>query len=122
MIKLFSLLLALLPSQALAQAVIGNYGLEDARGNLPAGRTAGTFADKLAGALGTLVGSLLAFLGVIMLALLVYGGFTWMTSRGDPKKVDSAKATISAAIIGLLIIMAAYTLTAYLGDNILGLI
>lgn len=120
MSKLLIAILSLLPSAALAQA--SNYGLDEARGNLPAGRTAGSFADKLSGALGTLVGSLLAFLGVILLTLLIYGGITWMTSRGEGKKVETAKNTIQSAIIGLIIIMVAYAVTAYLGDNILSLI
>jgi cbb3-type cytochrome oxidase subunit 3 len=120
MYKLLGFTLSLLPLPVLAAS--GDYGLGEARGNLPAGRTAGTFAEKLSGALGTLIGSLLAFLGVIMLVLMIYGGLTWMLSRGDSKKVDTAKGTISSAIIGLIIIMAAYVLTAYLGDNVLSLI
>jgi hypothetical protein len=45
-----------------------------------------------------------------------------MTSRGEGKKVETAKNTIQSAIIGLIIIMVAYAVTAYLGDNILSLI
>ena len=117
--KIYSLLflLSLAPSLALAA-----YGLEDANGGLPQGRTSGTFADKLSGALGSLVGSVLAFLGIIFLLLMIVGGLKWMTSGGDSKKVDVARGYLQAAVIGLIIVMSAYAITAHIGDGILSLI
>ena len=118
-ISTFLYLLLLLPVTVLAAS---DYGLTDAKGDLPAGRTAGTFAEKLSGALGTLIGSLLAFLGVIFLLLMIAGGLKWMTSNGEGKEVESAKNMLQAAVIGLIIVMSAYAVTAYLGDNLLALI
>lgn len=55
----------------------------------------------------------LSFVGTLFLLLMVYGGFTWMTARGDAKKIDSAKQAITGAIIGVLIVASAYAITAF---------
>ena len=52
----------------------------------------------------------LGILGVIFLALLVFAGFLWMTSGGDSKKVEKAQQLIKNSIIGLVIILAAYSI------------
>src|SRR5574343_1585048 len=38
---------------------------------------------------------LLGLIGMIFLCLMLYAGFTWMTSQGDKAKIDKAKQTIS---------------------------
>jgi len=55
----------------------------------------------------------LGLLGVIFVILMVYGGYTWMTSFGAQEKVKKAKDLIIDAVIGLIIILAAYVLTNY---------
>jgi hypothetical protein len=47
---------------------------------------------------------------------MIYGGVTWMTARGEGKKVETAQGAIQAAVIGLIIISAAYAITAFIGD------
>jgi len=58
----------------------------------------------------------LTFLGVLFLGLMIYGGFTWMTAKGNQQKVDKAKSIITNSIIGLVVIMAAYGLTMYIAN------
>lgn len=53
----------------------------------------------------------LSFLGVIFLALVIYGGIIWMTAQGDDKKVKTARDLITAAVIGLIIVVVAYAVT-----------
>ena len=67
-------------------------------------------------AVGTIVGAILAFVGVIFFILMVYGGFTWMLARGNEQEVAKAKDMIFSAVIGLIIVLAAYAITAYIGD------
>lgn len=55
----------------------------------------------------------LGLLGLIFLILLVYGGFKWMESQGEDKKVAEARGMIYQAIIGLAIILAAYAITEF---------
>lgn len=45
---------------------------------------------------------------VLALAFLIWGGVKWITSGGDKGKVESARNTIIAAIIGLVIAFLAF--------------
>lgn len=55
----------------------------------------------------------LGLLGIIFLFLLVLGGYKWMTAMGDASKVDEAKQQLQTAVIGLVIILAAYSITVF---------
>ncbi|MFA4827266.1 MAG: hypothetical protein WC596_03415 [Candidatus Shapirobacteria bacterium] len=48
--------------------------------------------------------------GLILLALLVFGGLTFVigAGSGDPKKADQAKSTITNSLIGFLIIFVSF--------------
>ncbi|HSW90102.1 MAG TPA: hypothetical protein VLH19_04495 [Patescibacteria group bacterium] len=46
--------------------------------------------------------------GLIFLFLIIGAGFTIVTSAGDPKKVEGGKNQILTALIGFIIIFAAY--------------
>jgi hypothetical protein len=47
--------------------------------------------------------------GIIALFFLVIGGFgVIMSAGGDPKKLESGQKTITGAIIGLVLVVAAY--------------
>jgi amino acid transporter len=47
------------------------------------------------------------------LVLTVYAGILWMTAAGNESKTDSAKNILIAAVIGLAIVMTAYTITMF---------
>lgn len=55
----------------------------------------------------------LSFLGIIFLVLFLWAGFRWMTSAGNEKNIEDAKAQMRNAVIGFLIIMMSYAVTAY---------
>lgn len=80
-------------------------------------KTAGVITD-IPSAVGRIVGSVLAFIGVVFFVLMIYGGFVWMFSRGNTQDVQKAKDIIEASIIGLIIVMAAYAITAYVGTTL----
>lgn len=63
--------------------------------------------------IGNVIGSILALIGVIFFALMVYGGFLWMTAHGDSGQVDKGRETIIAAVIGMIIVISSYALTAF---------
>lgn len=62
-------------------------------------------------ALGGLISGLLAFLGVIFMALIIYGGFLWMTARGAEDQIGKAKKIITSATIGLAVVLTAYLIS-----------
>lgn len=47
---------------------------------------------------------------VLSLVFLLYGGVRWILSGGDKAKVDAARSTIVAAIVGLIIVILAYVI------------
>lgn len=46
--------------------------------------------------------------GIAVFAMLVWGGFTWLTSTGDPSKIADAKDRIYSAFLGSLLILASF--------------
>ena len=67
---------------------------------------------------GGLVGLILSFVGVIFLVLTVYAGIMWMTAQGNSAKVEKAKDLLINAVIGLVIVSAAYSLTIFVGNQL----
>ena len=75
-------------------------------------------ATDISTSVGTIIGAGLAFIGVLFFILMIYGGFLWMTAQGNEQQVEKAKNLIIAAIIGLVIVMSAYAITAYIGGTL----
>lgn len=79
---------------------------------LPGGAVTGPLDSAKFPNLASVVSNALQFIfpiaGVLLLAYLVWGGFEYLTSMGDPKKTEGARGKITNAIIGFLIIFFAY--------------
>ncbi|OGF26200.1 hypothetical protein A2331_02000 [Candidatus Falkowbacteria bacterium RIFOXYB2_FULL_34_18] len=69
--------------------------------------------DAIGGIIASLIKAFLSILGIIFLILVIYGGYKWMMARGSEQEVEAAKNIIQRAIIGLIIIVAAYAITAF---------
>ena len=61
-----------------------------------------------------LIEAFLGLLGIIFIILIILAGYNWMSAGGDEVKVTKAKETLSRAIIGLFIIIAAYAITVFI--------
>lgn len=61
---------------------------------------------------GRIINIVLSFTGLVAVALVIYGGWLWMTSRGNEDQVTNAKKTILASLIGLIIIIASFVITS----------
>lgn len=55
----------------------------------------------------------LGFLGIIAVIIIIYGGWLWMTSGGNPEKLDRAKKTLINAAIGILVIISSYAIITF---------
>jgi hypothetical protein len=83
------------------------------------------------GGLGTLANTFglvydLLFLTAIILSLafLMWGGIDWMLSSGEKEKINRARGKIAFAIIGLLVVFAAFLIinaifTLFFGNKLL---
>jgi len=65
-----------------------------------------------------LIGLLMTFLGIIAVVIMLYGGFMWMTAAGNDDRVSTAKKIITAGVIGLIIILAAFLIVNFVVENV----
>ncbi|MFA4941177.1 MAG: hypothetical protein WC582_01085 [Patescibacteria group bacterium] len=68
---------------------------------------------SLASVAGGIIQIFLSVLGVIFIALLIYGGYIWMNARGNMEQVTKAQDLIKDAVIGIVIVTAAYAITYF---------
>ncbi|MFH1890886.1 MAG: hypothetical protein ABIJ91_04990 [Candidatus Kuenenbacteria bacterium] len=59
------------------------------------------------------INTLLGVLGIIALVIILIGGFRWMTAAGNEENIASAKKTIAAGLVGLIIIFFAYAIVLF---------
>ena len=83
--------------------------VQDINVDRPAGAVA-EFSPLISGVLQIIM--ILAAL--ICFVYLVWGGIQWMTSGGEKSAVASARERISAAFVGLLIVLAAWAVVTLL--------
>lgn len=97
-------------------------GLDKSAGKVKAFTTqmssyqSGTFLQTK---VGQAIGIVLSFVGVLFLILMIYAGILWMTSQGNEQQVAKAKGMLVNGIIGLIIVFAAYTITSFIGSEVL---
>ncbi len=91
-----------------AQGVTSNELLPD-----QVGTTIGTGTQDVRITIARIVRVAFGILGTVALLIILYAGFVWMTAAGDESKIDRAKKTLTAAIIGLVIILSAFAIVSY---------
>ena len=75
--------------------------------------------DSVGTVVGSFINAALTLVGIIFLALMVYAGVLWMTARGKDEQIEKAKSVIMAAIIGIVITLGAYSISAFVVPRIL---
>ena len=59
----------------------------------------------------------LGLLSLVAVVMVIIGGFTWLTAGGNEEKVDKAKKIISAAVIGLIIVLLAWAVVIFVAKT-----
>lgn len=62
----------------------------------------------------TVVELILGLSGSVMLLMMVYGGFLFLTSSGNSSQIDKGKKAMLGAIIGVVIVFTAYTVVQFI--------
>lgn len=62
--------------------------------------------------------SFLGLLGLIFLFLIISAGYKYMSASGDETKIEEALSQIKTGVIGLVIVMAAFSITIFVTDKI----
>lgn len=87
------------------------------------GATTGLGTDLIQ-TIGRVVGVILSLLGVVLLGLMLYAGFLWMTAGGKDEQVKKAKDTMVRAVVGFAIILMSYAIVTFImnafGANMFG--
>jgi len=79
-----------------------------------AGNQAGySNSESLAVIVARLINALLAATGIVLVCILVYAGFLYLTAGGDQDKVKGAKRMILNSIIGIVIMTASYAISLF---------
>lgn len=76
--------------------------------------TAGVTEYTLSEMIGQGIKIVLGFVGTIFFALTVYAGYLWMTAQGNSDQVEKAKDILKMAVVGIIIVVAAYSITAFI--------
>ncbi|MBI2551005.1 DUF4215 domain-containing protein [Candidatus Uhrbacteria bacterium] len=106
LIRLFPLLLLLMPQVALAQT---NFGLTGTFANI-AGLGVN---DSVPLIVAKLISVLLGFLGVLAVLIVLWGGWVFLTSAGDQKRVKKGRDILRNGLIGLVLILGAYGIASF---------
>jgi len=65
-------------------------------------------------AIGVVVGYGLGLVGVVFFILMLYAGINWMFAMGNTEKIDTAKSTMIMAALGLIVVLSAYAIAAFI--------
>ncbi len=75
--------------------------------------------NELDDAVVQLINVLLGFLGLIAVVIILIGGFQWMTAAGNDEKVETARKTIFAGVIGIVIIGFAWGISLFVINQVI---
>lgn len=63
--------------------------------------------------LGNIINALLVLAAVVALIFIIYSGIKYISSQGDPQAIDSARKTLTWAIIGLVFIVLSFAILQF---------
>ena len=109
-LSIFALVVFVLSAFALATPALAqtlDTGLEY-------GAVTGLGAQDLRITIMRIIQIFLGLVGVIAIVITLYAGFVWMTSAGNPERIDFAKRTLRNAAIGLVIILSAFSIVSFI--------
>jgi len=70
--------------------------------------------------IATIIKTALSLLGILFIILMIYSGYQWMTAGGNEDTVKKSRSRIINAVIGLVIIVLAYSITAFVFRSLPG--
>ena len=69
---------------------------------------------SVTGIVATIIFTTLTIVGILFMILLIYSGVRWMTAGGNEHTIKTQKQNIKNAIIGIIIIMTAYSISYFI--------
>jgi Type IV secretion system pilin len=115
-IKLLTILFILITVFAITPAVQADSpysAVTDEFNYIQEGVTGTSVAPDLENVIVDIIKIVLGFLGIIFVILIIWSGFQWMTAGGNSTAIEVARKRIINSVIGLVIILAAYSITSF---------
>lgn len=116
-----SFLIFPLTALAACQSVCPKTGLGAASCNL-CKSTEGTGLENrsdVGSIVSMVIKGVVSLVGTIFFVLTIYAGYLWMTAAGEESKIESAKKILKSSIIGLVITLSAYAITAFVTSQLI---
>lgn len=60
-----------------------------------------------------IINTVTGLIAIVLIGMLVFGGALYMTSAGNEQRIDSAKKTITYAIVGVVVVAAARVIAEF---------
>lgn len=100
---------------------VSAFNLETEGGLSTTGKTANIQDTRVSigDSVAVILKQVLSLVGVLFFCLMLYAGFLWMTAAGNDKQIEKARDVLTAALIGLIIVIAAYSITQFVGKTIM---
>ena len=70
-------------------------------------------SQDLTSTIRTIINVMLFIIGILSVIMIVWGGISYVISRGDPDKVKNAKNTIVYSIVGLIVAILAFAIVQW---------
>ncbi|HOZ53205.1 MAG TPA: pilin [bacterium] len=67
-----------------------------------------------------IISMVLGLLGILFVVLMIFSGYQWMMAGGNEETVKTAQKRIKNAVIGLVIVVMAYAVTAFVFKSLPG--
>ncbi|MFH1867098.1 MAG: IPT/TIG domain-containing protein [Patescibacteria group bacterium] len=78
-----------------------------------AGETSLGTQVELISTVARIINIVLGILGVIAIGIILYGGFLWLSSRGNQEQIAKAKKVLANGLIGLVIILTSFAIASF---------
>lgn len=66
--------------------------------------------------LQNIINALVVLAGIVCVFLIIFAGYKFVTSEGDPEKIASARKTIFYAIGGMVLVIASFLILNIISD------
>jgi len=70
--------------------------------------------------IGKIIEIALSIVGIVLLVLIIYAGYLWFGPQGNEDQITKAKQYLINSVIGLAIVLSAYTITWFIMLKISG--
>ena len=70
--------------------------------------------------IGKILAVALTILSTVFFILMIYAGILWMTAKGDETQAKKARDTIIAAVIGVILVLASYSIVKFIFKESMG--